>query len=84
VRSVSTAGGRAEQLMHELLTTVGDGIAAPRERVLERMSWLEFALNPLPDLFASPPGGLSSSLRPYSSSSARADALSSRAHREAS
>ena len=26
---------------------------------LARMSWLQFALNPFPDLFAAPPGGVS-------------------------
>src|SRR5678816_4283414 len=30
---------------------------------LARMSWLEFALNPLPDLFAGPPGGVSSKVK---------------------
>ena len=27
------------------------------------MSWLEFALNPLPDLFAGPPGGVSAKVK---------------------
>jgi aclacinomycin oxidase len=35
------------------------GMSAPKGRELARMSWLEFALNPFPDLFAAPPGGVS-------------------------
>ncbi len=27
------------------------------------MSWLEFALNPFPDLFAAPPGGVSAKVK---------------------
>ena len=34
------------------LAALSEGIVAPHGRELARMSWLEFALNPLPDLFA--------------------------------
>jgi aclacinomycin oxidase len=30
---------------------------------MAEMSWLEFALNPLPDLFAAPPGGVSTKIK---------------------
>src|SRR6185437_7632194 len=40
-----------------------EGIGAPRGRELARMSWLEFALNPFPDLFGMPPGGVSSKVK---------------------
>jgi len=59
VRGVSTAGTAAERQMEDHLAALGDGIGAPKGRELTRMSWLEFALNPLPDLFAAPPGGVS-------------------------
>jgi aclacinomycin oxidase len=59
VRGVSTAGPAAERQMDEHLAALYQGIAAPSARELVRMSWLEFALNPLPDLFAMPPGGAS-------------------------
>lgn len=58
-RGVSTAGDAAEQQVNAFLASAGDGIVAPHGRELTRMSWLEFALNPLPDLFAAPPGGVS-------------------------
>jgi FAD/FMN-containing dehydrogenase len=58
VRGVSTAGSAAERQMEDHLGAVGDGVGAPNGRLLERMSWLDFALNPLPDLFAAPPGGV--------------------------
>ena len=59
VRGVSTAGDAAERQMDEHLAALREGIAAPCTREVVRMSWLEFALNPMPDLFAAPPGGVS-------------------------
>jgi len=58
-RGVSTAGDAAERQIDECLAACGDGLPAPEGRELSRMSWLEFALNPFPDLFAFPPGGVS-------------------------
>jgi FAD/FMN-containing dehydrogenase len=63
VRGVSTAGAAAERQMEDHLAALGEGIGAPRGRELARMSWLEFALNPLPDLFAMPPGGVSTKVK---------------------
>src|SRR5947209_6618813 len=59
VRGVSTAGAAAERQVDDHLAALGEGIAAPGGREIARMSWLEFALNPLPDLFATPAGGVS-------------------------
>jgi aclacinomycin oxidase len=59
VRGVSTADTAAERQFDEHLAALAEGIGAPKDRELARMSWLEFALNPLPDLFAGPPGGVS-------------------------
>jgi hypothetical protein len=59
VRGVSTAGASADRQVDDHLAVLSDGIIAPHGRELARMSWLEFALNPLPDLFAMPPGGVS-------------------------
>jgi hypothetical protein len=59
VRGLSTAGAAAERQVGEHLAALSDGIAASKGRTLERMSGLEFALNPFPDLFAGPPGGVS-------------------------
>jgi aclacinomycin oxidase len=58
-RGVSTAGDDAKHQVEEHLAALSEGIAAPGGRELARMSWLEFALNPFPDLFAVPPGGVS-------------------------
>ena len=58
VRGVSTADA-AEREVADHLAALSEGIGAPNGRELARMSWLEFALNPLPDLFAAPPGGVS-------------------------
>ena len=61
VRGVSTAGAGAEQQVRDHLEALG--IGAPNGRELARMSWLDFALNPFPDLFASPPGGVSAKIK---------------------
>ena len=59
VRGVSTAGDGAERQIEEHLAALGAGVGAPAAKEVARMGWLDFALNPLPDLFAMPPGGVS-------------------------
>jgi hypothetical protein len=59
VRGVSTAGGGAKRQLVDHLAALSEGIIAPHGLEITRMSWLEFALNPFPDLFATPPGGVS-------------------------
>src|SRR6185503_19005902 len=63
VRGVSTAGAAAERQMDDHLAALGEGLSPPSGRELARMSWLEFALNPLPDLFAAPPSGVSAKVK---------------------
>jgi FAD/FMN-containing dehydrogenase len=58
-RGLSTAGDSAKRQIEEYLAALGEGIVAPSNPELASMSWLEFALNPFPDLFAFPPGGVS-------------------------
>jgi hypothetical protein len=59
VRGLSTLGDAAERQVDGYLAELSDGISAPQNREVTRMSWLDFALNPFPDLFAMPPGGVS-------------------------
>jgi aclacinomycin oxidase len=63
VRGVSTAGAGAERQIDDHLAALCAEFAAPRKRELSRMSWLDFALNPLPDLFGMPPGGVSTKVK---------------------
>ena len=58
IRGLSTAGASAERQIDEQLAFVSEGIKAPGSREVARMSWLEFALNPFPDMFGMPPGGV--------------------------
>ncbi|MFL5576740.1 MAG: BBE domain-containing protein [Gemmatimonadaceae bacterium] len=58
-RGVSTAGDGAARLIDDHLAALAEGVGAPAGGEPTRMSWLEFALNPFPDLFAMPPGGVS-------------------------
>jgi FAD binding domain-containing protein/berberine-like enzyme len=59
LRGVSTAGASAERQADQFLAALGEGGVRPRTTELCRMAWLDFALNPLPDLFAAPPEGAS-------------------------
>jgi aclacinomycin oxidase len=59
VRGVSTAGDAAAQQFADFLAALGEGTVAAANREEARLSWLEFALNPFPDLFGAPPGGVS-------------------------
>jgi aclacinomycin oxidase len=63
IRGVSTAGVDAERLISDHLGAVSEGVTPPGGVELRRMGWLEFALNPLPDLFAAPPGGVSAKVK---------------------
>jgi FAD binding domain-containing protein/berberine-like enzyme len=63
VRGVSSAGAAAYGQVDEHLAALSEGVGAPKCRELERMSWLEFALNPFPDLFAMPPSGVSTKVK---------------------
>jgi FAD/FMN-containing dehydrogenase len=63
LRGVSTAGPAAERQLDEHVAALAAGAGAPARRELARMSWLEFALNPLPELFAAPPGGVSAKVK---------------------
>ena len=59
IRGLSMAGADAQQQVNHYLSELGEGVASPNRQEFARMSWLEFALNPFPDLFAAPPGGVS-------------------------
>jgi FAD binding domain/Berberine and berberine like len=58
-RGVSTAGAPAERGWEDHLAALCQGVVAPRAKDMTRTSWLDFALDPIPDLFAMPPGGAS-------------------------
>ena len=59
VRGVSTAGDAAAAQIDACLSAMGDGIGEAPHVERQTQSWLAFALNPFPDLFAGPPGGVS-------------------------
>jgi len=63
IRGLSTAGRAAERQIDDYIAAMSEGISSPRGREVATMSWLEFALNPFPDLFAMPPGGVSTKVK---------------------
>ena len=58
VRGVSTAAS-AEALIQEHLSALLEGTGLRAAPDVARMPWLTFALDPFPDLFTMPPGGIS-------------------------
>lgn len=63
IRGLSTDSADAEKQITAYLAALGDGVSGARNQQLQRMSWLDFALNPLPDLFGGPPGGVSTKVK---------------------
>lgn len=63
LRGLGTDGVNAESQIDEYLAALSAGTAAPSVVERARMSWLEFALDPFPDLFAAPPGGVSTKVK---------------------
>jgi len=59
LRGASTAGDAAGQQFDDFLDALAEGTVAPGNLQRARHSWLEFALDPFPDMFAMPPGGVS-------------------------
>ena len=59
VRGVSAAGDAADRQWDAHVAALTEGIGAPSGGARERMAWLDFALNPIPELFTMPPGGVS-------------------------
>jgi hypothetical protein len=62
-RGVTTAGDAADAQIDSYLAALADEVTMPGAPSRERMSWLEFALNPMPELFAMPPGGVSTKIK---------------------
>jgi len=63
VRGVSTAGDGAVRQIDDFLAALGEGTVAAGNREQAQMSWLQFALDPFPDMFAMPPGGVSTKVK---------------------
>lgn len=59
VRGVSSAGDAAGSQIDDWIAALAGSGRQPLMRERLRLSWLEFALNPFPDLFTFPPGGAS-------------------------
>jgi hypothetical protein len=51
MKGVSTAGPKAIQLVDEHLASIADPLGLSYRRQVEETAWLQFALNPFPELF---------------------------------
>jgi hypothetical protein len=63
VRGLCTAGAGADRQIDDFLAALRAGAAAPSSLQVAKMSWLDFALDPFPDLFAMPPGGVATKVK---------------------
>lgn len=63
IRGLSVDAARGERQIGDYLAALSDGTKTPAGRTVTKMSWLDFALNPFPDLFAMPPGGVSTKVK---------------------
>ena len=59
VRGLCVGAARARQQIDDHLTALSEGTKRPVSVNVSEMPWLDFALNPFPDLFAMPEGGVS-------------------------
>ncbi|MEP6574401.1 MAG: BBE domain-containing protein [Gemmatimonadota bacterium] len=58
IKGLSTAGAEAETLADRHLAAINEGLGISHTRSIERLSWIQFALNPFPELFKAPGGDL--------------------------
>jgi hypothetical protein len=60
-RGTVTAGADSERLLDAHLTALNAGVGVKHTRDVATMSWLAFALDPLPEVFGTQAGGVSTS-----------------------
>jgi len=60
-RGTVTAGPDSERLLDAHLNAIDTGVGVPHTREVQTMSWLAFALDPFPEVFATRAGGVSTS-----------------------
>jgi hypothetical protein len=63
IRGLSTARDGADRQVDDYLGSLDQGVGTPKNKQVAKLSWLEFALNPFPDLFGMPPGGVSTKVK---------------------
>lgn len=61
LRMMSLAGDGAERQLDEHLAAVAEAVGAKHTRRVNSSSWVAFAVNPWPDLYATGPGGAAAS-----------------------
>lgn len=59
VRGLGVDSVRANRQIDDHVAALSEGTPPPAAVNVTKMSWLDFALNPFPDLFTMPPGGVS-------------------------
>ena len=60
-RGMITAGRDSERLLDRHLTAISEGVAAPHTLEVQQSSWLDFALDPFPEVFATQATGVTAS-----------------------
>ena len=63
LRGASTAGANADKHWDAHVAAITEGTQASTGRDVVRLSWLDFALDPWPELFTMPPGGAAAKVK---------------------
>ncbi len=63
IRGLTVDESRADQQITGYLSALGERTRQASALEVKQMSWLEFALDPFPDLFGMPPGGVSTKVK---------------------
>jgi aclacinomycin oxidase len=58
LKGLCIAESDAESIVDEHIASISRGVGVAHTRNDERLSWVDFATNPFPELFATPPGGV--------------------------
>ena len=59
LKGLCIAGATSTAVVDEHIAAITRDVRAAHTRADERLAWLDFATNPFPELFATPPGGVS-------------------------
>ena len=60
-RGLVTAGSDSERLLDQHLTAIGTGVDVSAPRQVAKLSWLDFAVDPFPEVFGTQAGGVATS-----------------------
>jgi FAD/FMN-containing dehydrogenase len=58
LKGLCIAGAESQQIIDAHVAAISRGVETPHARTDEVLTWVDFATNPFPELYATPPGGI--------------------------